>query len=378
MKHAFYVDRLLSHYFAPEEILHFRELQYRTGALISGSTAVQFFDRDKYPDSDLDVYVEHRFVRALTDWLVEIGYQYTPLSGSANMATLDAAFAVNPPELEHTSHYLEKRIIFSGQDYARSALVFNFEKRRPQRTIQLITSLMCPLRCILDFHSSMSGVLPYPIQMISLIPCSSSVCNEHHRTRQGLFVLPPSDVRTATVPTLLQGRQRCEPRSRRAEIQPPRLVRSKRDPPPAPIWDRIPPRHAVRRRPRVLDGQRAPNARTPTRVRGGQLVEYGRAAPHRPRDANQDQGCAGAEVRIYAVARGGQGRECAYLGPGVVLEQCVGQDEVCLPSAAVVWRCAYRKCSDMDADFLCALKKHRADIDEGEGAETSGSSPQSE
>ncbi|KJA24234.1 hypothetical protein HYPSUDRAFT_136540, partial [Hypholoma sublateritium FD-334 SS-4] len=153
MKRAFRVDRLLSRYFTPAEIIRFRELQHLTGALISGSTAVQFFDRDTYPDSDLDVYVEHRFVRTLTNWLVKIGYKYTPLSDSADMATLNAAFAANPPEQEPTPHP-GAISIFAGQDYFKSSLVLNFEKRHPQRTIQLITSLICPLQCILDFHST--------------------------------------------------------------------------------------------------------------------------------------------------------------------------------------------------------------------------------
>ncbi len=109
MKRAFRVDRLLSRYFSPAEITHFRELQFVTGALISGSTALQFLDRDTYPDSDLDVYVQYRFIRLLTEWLVEIGYKYKPLSDSTDMATLDAAFTANPPEqrwLTHPGEYL--------------------------------------------------------------------------------------------------------------------------------------------------------------------------------------------------------------------------------------------------------------------------------
>ena len=180
MKHAFCVDRLLSRYFTPTEILRFRELQCLTGALISGSTAVQFFDRATYPDSDLDVYVEHRLVRPLAEWLVEIGYKYTPLSQSANMATLDAAFGTNPPERGHVPEVAAEDVFFSGQHYAKSSLVLNFEKKHPQRVIQLITSLTCPLQSILDFHSSTSSILPYVIPMKSLTSYFLSMCNEHY------------------------------------------------------------------------------------------------------------------------------------------------------------------------------------------------------
>ncbi|KJA24235.1 hypothetical protein HYPSUDRAFT_65725 [Hypholoma sublateritium FD-334 SS-4] len=156
MKHAFCVDRLLSRYFNTAEIIRFRELQYLTGALISGSTAVQFFDRDTYPDSDLDVYVEHKFSRVLAEWLVEVGYKYTPLSQSRNMATLDAAFAANPPELNDLDSIPQPvdDVIFSKQGYAKSSLVLNFKKRDSQCTIQLMTSLTCPLQSILAFHST--------------------------------------------------------------------------------------------------------------------------------------------------------------------------------------------------------------------------------
>ncbi len=166
MEHAFSVDRLLGRYFTPPEILRFRELQCLTGALISGSTAVQFFDRATYPDSDLDVYVEHKLVRPLAEWLVEIGYKYTPLAQSANMATLDVAFATNPPERGHVPQIDAGDVFFSGQHYAKSSLVLNFEKKHPQRVIQLIASLTSPLQSILDFHSSTSIILPYAIPIV--------------------------------------------------------------------------------------------------------------------------------------------------------------------------------------------------------------------
>ena len=76
MRRAFSIDKLLSPYFTPTEVTQFRELQSQTGTLISGSTALQLFDRVTYSESDLDLYVEHRFSRALAEWLLEIGYTY--------------------------------------------------------------------------------------------------------------------------------------------------------------------------------------------------------------------------------------------------------------------------------------------------------------
>ncbi|KAI0650881.1 hypothetical protein C8Q79DRAFT_411333 [Trametes meyenii] len=56
----------------------FRTLQARTGTLISGSTALQFFDRTVYPESDLDLYVHMRHRREVGRWLLEEGYQFAP------------------------------------------------------------------------------------------------------------------------------------------------------------------------------------------------------------------------------------------------------------------------------------------------------------
>lgn len=72
MKRAFNLDKLLSRFFSPPEILRFRELQCSTGMLISGSTALKFFERVVYPDSDLDLYIEHRFSRQVADWPIII------------------------------------------------------------------------------------------------------------------------------------------------------------------------------------------------------------------------------------------------------------------------------------------------------------------
>lgn len=157
MQHAFSVDKLLSPYFTSTEVIRFRKLQCDTGALISGSTALQFFDRVTYSESDLDVYVEHRFSRTLAEWLLEIGYTYAPLPESDNVRSLEEAFKRNPPGRPHAPDIFSGDIFFdsAGKDYFKAPFVFNFEKQNPYRKIQLITSLQSPLQRILSYHSSM-------------------------------------------------------------------------------------------------------------------------------------------------------------------------------------------------------------------------------
>ena len=53
-------------------------LQYTTGFLISGSTALSFFTRQVYNGSDLDLYIEARFVSYLVFFLESSGYSFEP------------------------------------------------------------------------------------------------------------------------------------------------------------------------------------------------------------------------------------------------------------------------------------------------------------
>jgi hypothetical protein len=49
------INRILKRFFPEPDV--FRVLQRQTGTLISGSQALQFFDRTFYPESDLDLFL---------------------------------------------------------------------------------------------------------------------------------------------------------------------------------------------------------------------------------------------------------------------------------------------------------------------------------
>lgn len=51
-----------------------RSILHRCNAIISGSQALSFFNRERYPDSDLDFFVRLGGVQELTDWLERQGY----------------------------------------------------------------------------------------------------------------------------------------------------------------------------------------------------------------------------------------------------------------------------------------------------------------
>ena len=54
----------------------FRKKLRDTGAIISGSQALQYFDREQYEGSDLDIYVSRSGAILLGHWLEGIGYKY--------------------------------------------------------------------------------------------------------------------------------------------------------------------------------------------------------------------------------------------------------------------------------------------------------------
>ena len=145
MKRTFDVDKLLSRYFTYP--LSFRQLQACTGTLISGSTALQFFDRTFYPESDLDIYVPRAWRSEVGRFLLQAGYKFVR-HPPQHPTFINAVF-------EHgvstaTANYGNFKGI-SG--------VFNFEKdgRHGEKLkIQLMVAVRSAIEPILHYHSSQS------------------------------------------------------------------------------------------------------------------------------------------------------------------------------------------------------------------------------
>ncbi|KAF7968763.1 hypothetical protein HWV62_29358 [Athelia sp. TMB] len=70
--------------------LSFRNMQTKTGAVISGSNVVQFFDRTYYHDADLDIYVNPGHCRAVGVHMVKVqGYRVVEQEEDNTKTTLD-------------------------------------------------------------------------------------------------------------------------------------------------------------------------------------------------------------------------------------------------------------------------------------------------
>ncbi|KDR77818.1 hypothetical protein GALMADRAFT_65576 [Galerina marginata CBS 339.88] len=149
----FDLHKVLERYFSLEDVfIAFRELQAATGMFISGSTALQFLDRTEYPESDLDLYVQHRYRRPIAWWLKEIGYNVIPHPNHQNLGlSLNQVLDLVPDFRtlqDHDTHPAPTK------GYFGAATVYNFEKVDPYRKIQLITCYRYPLEMVLNFHST--------------------------------------------------------------------------------------------------------------------------------------------------------------------------------------------------------------------------------
>lgn len=145
MIRAFSINHFLSRYFS--DPVAFRSLQARTSTLISGSSALQFFDRSYYPGSDLDIYVHMNWRRVVGRWLLCEGYTFVPNNYQAN----DFEKAVTDPKILNGWRHYKMRGV---------AAVFNFVKRSLQNPevelkVQVIVAKESPMEIILCFHSSM-------------------------------------------------------------------------------------------------------------------------------------------------------------------------------------------------------------------------------
>lgn len=150
IEHAFNIESLLSRFFS--DPTSFRTLQARTHTLISGSTALQFFDRSHYAGSDLDLYTPINQHLEVGHWLIREGYVYKP--GKRQLPSFEEA----------ASHINDKTGFFQYNCWRGVSGIFDFFLTFPDGTekkVQLIICTLCPMEVILTFHSSKQLILPF-------------------------------------------------------------------------------------------------------------------------------------------------------------------------------------------------------------------------
>ncbi|THV00626.1 hypothetical protein K435DRAFT_608781, partial [Dendrothele bispora CBS 962.96] len=150
---AYDISNLLSRYFTLEETHLFRCVQALTGAVISGSTALQLFSRVRWNESDLDVYVEYSTGYLMAVFLMSIGYSFIPTARqSSNMSEA----------------YRQVKLDDIYDDGRGFASVFNF--LRASSKIQIVTAKYSPVDVVLNFHSTVVMNIITAHEAFSLYP----------------------------------------------------------------------------------------------------------------------------------------------------------------------------------------------------------------
>lgn len=147
----------------------FRSALGTCGGVVSGSQALQFFERTSYQLSDLDIYIRPEGSNALVTWLIKEGYT---LEHTSDDYTL-----VEPPRDESATDTLSAPL--SAQMEVIHNLVRNFGEPGQVNRIQVVVVSIDPTQYILNnFHSSMflkkitfllPGLCLYSIQRLSSI-----------------------------------------------------------------------------------------------------------------------------------------------------------------------------------------------------------------
>ncbi|KAK1227342.1 hypothetical protein PQX77_009664 [Marasmius sp. AFHP31] len=145
---ALCIYRLLSRFFTEDEAKQFRGVQASTGTLISGSMALQFFNRVTYLGSDLDLYVERRYCEPVASFLTRIGYKYEPRGTQDPLLTTEI-FGMADSSRDIDAAYDD---VLQNQCERGFAGVLNMT--RGQWKVQLIAAKRSPMEIILNFHST--------------------------------------------------------------------------------------------------------------------------------------------------------------------------------------------------------------------------------
>ncbi|KAK7044013.1 hypothetical protein VNI00_008183 [Paramarasmius palmivorus] len=170
-RRAYRVENILLPFFTLQEIRAFRILQYTYGVLISGSTALSFFEREVYPDADLDIYVDVRFCAIVAHFLIGSGYRYAPGDSREKKQPGNLEDAIEKavrPGLRR----LDRSMKYSSDGMA-DVFAFVKEDGSRLRRVELVASQGNPFQVILGFHSTVvMNIIGYT-HAISLYPRST-------------------------------------------------------------------------------------------------------------------------------------------------------------------------------------------------------------
>ncbi|KAJ7641799.1 hypothetical protein FB45DRAFT_826069 [Roridomyces roridus] len=153
---CFNITRLLVPFFGTDaEVARFQGVQAETSTLISGSTALQFFNPiTYYLGSDLDIYAHRVSARGPVEFLLQNGYTYLARSWQDTDVFQQLVYSVADKE----PNYLGRGIADVLDFYKGGKKVqLIIGERTPMETI-----LSFPTTCVMNFISHKSAYALYP------------------------------------------------------------------------------------------------------------------------------------------------------------------------------------------------------------------------
>ncbi|PPQ79933.1 hypothetical protein CVT26_004162 [Gymnopilus dilepis] len=147
----------------------FRRLIRDTNTVISGSFVVQFFDREFYPGSDMDIYLRMAGVDDLCKWLKTQGYRYILRNREYAVMRHRHRVHVQRAVQNKSSHDNPLLAVYNFQRWVASASGY-IERQR----IQVIVVDTDPVEHILfDFHSTVVMNFMTSREAVSVFPAAS-------------------------------------------------------------------------------------------------------------------------------------------------------------------------------------------------------------
>ncbi|KAJ3873080.1 hypothetical protein F5051DRAFT_338263, partial [Lentinula edodes] len=140
---VFSIQHAYRNFFSVEEIAEFQMLQQSIGLLVSGSIALEFFNREAY-DGDLDAFCNVQHCKVAGEWLMSHGYLYQCKEGQA------VEFIDSFAETSITSTTIDA----DPEEYRSNTVAAVWDFVRSSSKIQLIATCDAPLECIFSFHST--------------------------------------------------------------------------------------------------------------------------------------------------------------------------------------------------------------------------------
>ncbi|KAJ3834832.1 hypothetical protein F5878DRAFT_544219, partial [Lentinula raphanica] len=148
-RRAYSIKRVLSPFFHEDEIGDFRLVQATTGAIISGSAALQFFNRECYDtdnhSSDLDTYCHLSRCIDVGNWISSKGYVFQPKQNQ-----LPSFF----DDWNRVCNSSSNVVVHNTHDYPARFFVAVWNFVRAGKTIQIIAVRGSLVGAVLSFHST--------------------------------------------------------------------------------------------------------------------------------------------------------------------------------------------------------------------------------